>query len=91
MTGAAGAVCTTSGTASLWSALKYLGIGKGDEVITSSFTYTASASCIEHVGATVRLVDVHKDGFHMDPDQLAKAITKRTKAIIPVDYCRCSL
>ena len=79
------AVCLNSATAALELTLRVLGIGKGDEVITSSYTYTASASPIEHVGAKIVLVDTMKDSYEMDYDKLKKAITKKTKAIIPVD------
>ena len=65
--------------------LRILGVGEGDEVITSAYTYTASASVIHHVGAKIVLVDTQKDSFEMDYDQLAQAITPRTKVIIPVD------
>lgn len=79
------AVCLNSATACMEMALRVLGIGPGDEVITSAYTYTASASVICHVGAKVVLVDVQKDSYEMDYDQLADKITERTKAIIPVD------
>lgn len=79
------AVCLNSQTACAELALRLLGIGEGDEVITSAYTYTASASVIAHVGAKIVLVDTQKDGFEMDYDKLEEAITKRTKAIIPVD------
>ena len=62
-----------------------LGVGEGDEVITSAYTYTASASIIYHVGAKIVLVDTQKDSLEMDYDALEAAITERTKAIIPVD------
>jgi dTDP-4-amino-4,6-dideoxygalactose transaminase len=65
--------------------LRLLGIGKGDEVITSAYTYTASASVIDHVGAKIVLVDTGKDSFHIDYDAIADAVTEKTKAIIPVD------
>ena len=65
--------------------LHLLGIGAGDEVITSAYTYTASASVIDHVGAKIVLVDTQKDSLEMDYDALEKAINKNTKAIIPVD------
>lgn len=65
--------------------LRLLGIGPGDEVITSAYTYTASCSVICHVGATPVLVDVVKDSFEMDYNQLAEKITEKTKVIIPVD------
>lgn len=79
------AVCLNSATAALELTLRVLGIGKGDEVITSSYTYTASASPIVHVGATPVLVDTQKDSLEMDYDKLEKAINEKTKAIIPVD------
>lgn len=79
------AVCLNSATAALELTLRVLGIGEGDEVITSAYTYTASASVIEHVGAKIVLVDTAKDSFEMDYDALADVITEKTKAIIPVD------
>ncbi len=79
------AVCLNSATAALELTLRVLGIGAGDEVITSAYTYTASASVIDHVGAKIILVDTTKDSFEMDYDALANAITEKTKAIIPVD------
>lgn len=79
------AVCLNSATASMELTLRLLGIGEGDEVITSAYTYSASASVIEHVGAKVVLVDTQKDSFQMDYKQLERAITPNTKAIIPVD------
>lgn len=81
----AGAVCLNSATAALELNLRVLGIGPGDEVITSAYTYTASASPIVHVGATPILVDTAKDSYEMDYDALEAAITPRTKAVIPVD------
>ena len=79
------AVCLNSATACMEMALRVMGIGEGDEVITSAYTYTASASVICHVGAKVVLVDTAKDSFQMDYSKLADAITEKTKAIIPVD------
>ena len=79
------AVCLNSATAALELTLRVLGIGEGDEVITSSYTYTASASPIAHVGAKIVLVDVKKDSWEMDYEQLANSITEKTKAIIPAD------
>lgn len=79
------AVCLNSNTACQELVLRALGIGPGDEVITSAYTYTASASVIEHVGATIVLVDTQKDSYEMDYDALEKAITEKTKAVIPVD------
>lgn len=78
-------VCLNSQTACAEMALRFLGIGAGDEVITSAYTYTASASIICHVGAKLLLVDVKDGGFEMDYDKLESMITEKTKAIIPVD------
>lgn len=78
-------VCLNSATAALELTLRVLGIGEGDEVITSAYTYTASASVIVHVGATPVLVDTQQDSFEMDYDKLADAINEKTRAIIPVD------
>lgn len=77
--------CLNSATAALECGLRLLGIGPGDEVITSAYTYTASASCICHVGATPVLCDVAPDSFEMDYAALPKLVTDRTRAIIPVD------
>ncbi|MCM1438246.1 MAG: DegT/DnrJ/EryC1/StrS family aminotransferase [Roseburia sp.] len=79
------AVCLNSQTACAEMALRLLGVGEGDEVITSAYTYTASASVIDHVGAKIVLVDTQKDSLEMDYTKLADAITERTKVIIPVD------
>lgn len=79
------AVCLNSATAGLELTLKILGIGAGDEVITSAYTYTASASVIAHTGATIVLCDVAKDSYEMDYNKLPALITKRTKAVIAVD------
>lgn len=79
------AVCLNSATAAMEMTLRLLGIGEGDEVITSAYTYTASASVIEHVGAKIILVDTDKDSFEMDYDKVAGLINEKTKAIIPVD------
>lgn len=79
------AVCLNSATASLELTLRILGVKEGDEVITSSYTYTASASPVAHLGAKLVLVDTQKDSFEMDYEQLANAITEKTKVIIPVD------
>ena len=78
-------VCLNSATAALELTLRILGIGPGDEVITSAYTYTATVSVICHVGARPVLVDVKKDSYEMDYDQVEQAITEKTKAIIPVD------
>ncbi|MBE6555927.1 MAG: DegT/DnrJ/EryC1/StrS family aminotransferase [Ruminococcaceae bacterium] len=83
--GTAKCVCLNSQTACAEMALRVLGVGVGDEVITSAYTYTASASVIDHVGARIVLVDTQEDRFEMDYDAVEAAITERTKAIIPVD------
>lgn len=78
-------VCLNSQTACAEMALRVLGICEGDEVITSAYTYTASASVICHTGATLVLVDTAPDSYEMDYEKLEAAINERTKAIIPVD------
>lgn len=77
--------CLNSQTACAEMALRILGIGEGDEVITSAYTYTATASVVCHVGAKLILIDTQPDGLEMDYDAVERAITERTKAIIPVD------
>lgn len=79
------AVCLNSQTACGEMTLRVLGVGEGDEVITSAYTYTASASVACHVGAKLVLVDTQKDSLEMDYDKLEAAITEKTKVIIPVD------
>lgn len=79
------AVCLNSATACMEMTLRVLGIGAGDEVITSAYTYSASCSVICHVGAKPVLIDTGKDSFQMDYSALENAITEKTKAIIPVD------
>lgn len=79
------AVCLNSQTACAEMTLRLLGVGEGDEVITSAYTYTASASVVCHVGAKLVLVDTQADSLEMDYDKLAEAITEKTKVIIPVD------
>lgn len=79
------AVCLNSQTACAEMALRLLGIGEGDEVIVPAYTYTASASVVYHVGAKIVFVDVQKDCLEMNYEAVEKAITERTKAIIPVD------
>ena len=78
-------VCLNSQTACAEVSLRILGVGCGDEVITTAYTYTASASVVCHVGAKVVMVDCQKDSLEMDYDALEAAITEKTKAIIPVD------
>lgn len=84
-------VCLNSATAAEELNLRILGVGPGDEVIVPALTYSASASAAIHCGATVKFVDVQKDGDpvthmpEMDYEALEKAITPRTKAIVTVD------
>ena len=78
-------VCLSSQTACAEMALRILGIKEGDEVITTAYTYTASASVVCHVGALLKLIDTQKNSIEMDYDALEAAITDKTKAIIPVD------
>lgn len=83
--GAQRAAAFNSATAALECALRVLGIGPGDEVITSAYTYTASCSVICHIGATPVLCDTAPGTYEMDYDALSSLITKKTKAVIPVD------
>ena len=78
-------VCLSSATAAEELNFRVLGIGEGDEVLVPAYTYTASASAAIHVGATVKFVDSQSDSVEMDYDALEKAITEKTKAIVPVD------
>lgn len=79
------AACLNSATACMEMALRMMGIGPGDEVITTAYTYTATCSVICHVGATPVLVDTLPDSVAMDPDQVRAAVTEKTKAVIAVD------
>lgn len=79
------AVCLNSATACMESILRVLGVGPGDEVITTAYTYTATASVVCHVGATLKMVDVQPGSREMDYQQLEDSITERTKVVIPVD------
>lgn len=83
--GTSKAVCFNSATAAMEMTLHILGVGPGDEVITSAYTYTASASVIHHVGAKIVLVDTAPNSYEMDYEKLTDAITERTKVVIPVD------
>lgn len=84
-TGAKRGACLNSATACMETALRLFGIGAGDEVIVPAYTYTASASVVCHVGATLKLIDVQEGTYHLDYDELEAAITEKTKAVIPVD------
>lgn len=79
-------VCLNSQTACAEMALRIIGVGPGDEVITSAYTYTASASVIAHVGAKIVLIDTQPNSFEMDYNAVEEAINERTKAVIPVDF-----
>lgn len=78
-------VCLSSATASIEMTLRVLGIGEGDEVILPAYTYTATCSAVCHVGATPVLIDSQKYSEEMDYESMSKAITEKTKIIIPVD------
>lgn len=84
-------VCLNSATAAMEMVLHIMGVGPGDEVIMPAYTYTASASVVAHVGATIKMVDIVPCGsedvqdFEMDYEKLADVITERTKVIVPVD------
>lgn len=79
------AVCLNSATAGLELILRLFGIGEGDEVITTPYTYTATASVILHTGAKIVFADVLPDSFNIDPNAVEAVVTERTKAVIPVD------
>ncbi|MDR2734315.1 MAG: DegT/DnrJ/EryC1/StrS family aminotransferase [Spirochaetota bacterium] len=79
-------VCLNSATAGMELVLRVLGVGVGDEVITTIYTYAATANIIRHLGARAVLVDTLRDDFAIDPDAVARALGPRTKAIIPVDF-----
>src|SRR5918998_3783336 len=84
--GAPAALALNSGTAAMHTALAALGVGPGDVVITTPMTFCSSVHVIEHVGARPVLVDVEPDTLNLDPDLVARAITPRSRAIIPVHY-----
>ena len=84
MVGVPHAIATSSGTTALHVALLGFGVGEGDEVVTVPFTFIASANSVLYTGARPVFVDVREDDFTLDVDQLAGAITPRTKAILPV-------
>lgn len=84
--GASGALALSSCTAGLHTALVTLGIGPGDEVITTPLTFAATVNVIEHVGAKPVLVDVEPDTLNIDPRRIEEAITARTRAVIPVHF-----
>lgn len=79
------AACLSSATTCMEMTLRAMGIGPGDEVITSAYTFTATCSVICHVGATPVLVDTMPDSIDMDPEKVREAITEKTKAILTID------
>ena len=87
--GAAHALCVTSGTAALEIALRALGVGPGDEVITTPYTFVATPSAAFLTGAQPVFVDINPDTYLLDPLQVEKAITPRTRAIMPVHIAGC--
>ena len=82
--GAPGALAVSSGTAAMQVALSAAGIGPGDEVITTTMTFCATAHVIHHAGARPVIVDVEPDTLNIDPKAVARAVTPRTRAIMPV-------
>ncbi len=84
--GAKYAVAVSSGTAALELAYLVGGIGKGDEVITTPLTFTATCSALVHYGGRPVFVDIKEDSFSINPEEIEKKITKKTKAIVPVDF-----
>jgi len=79
-------LCINSATAGLELALRWFGVGPGDEVIVPAYTYAATANVVIHCGATPILVDVNKNDFCISPDAIEKVITSKTKVIMPVDF-----
>ena len=84
-TGTKRGACLNSATACMETALRLFGIGAGDEVIVPAYTYTASASVVCHVGATLKLIDVQEGTYHLDYDELEASKTEKTLSVIPVD------
>ena len=84
-TGGKSTLCVNSATAGLEIALRWFGVGQGDEVIVPAYTYCATANVVVHCGATPVMVDVNADDFNINVEKIREAITPRTKAIMPVD------
>jgi perosamine synthetase len=85
-TGTSHAVACNSGTSALHMMYAAMGVGQGDEIITSPLTFAATANAAHYLGASVKFVDVTPDTGNIDPDKIAAAITPRTKLIVPVDF-----
>ena len=79
-------LCLNSATAGLELALRWFGVGPGDEVIVPAYTYAATANVVIHCGAIPVLADVNKNDFCISPEAIEKAITAKTKVIMPVDF-----
>jgi dTDP-4-amino-4,6-dideoxygalactose transaminase len=86
LSGTPGAVSVTSGTAALHTAYAALGVGAGDEVVTTPLTFVATASCASMLGATVVFADITPDTGNLDPEAVAAAVTDRTRVVAGVDY-----
>ncbi|AUX34187.1 MULTISPECIES: DegT/DnrJ/EryC1/StrS aminotransferase family protein [Sorangium] len=84
--GAEAAVCLSSATAGLELVLRLLGVGPGDEVITTAYTFAATCNVIRHTGASPVFVDIKEGEFHLCPTQVERALTEKTKVVIPVDF-----
>lgn len=83
--GAKKTLCVNSATFGLEICLRWFGVGEGDEVIIPAYTYTATANTVAHTGAKIVMVDANKDDFNLNLEEVKKAITPKTKVIIPVD------
>lgn len=83
--GAKKTLCINSATFGLEICLRWFGVGEGDEVIIPAYTYTATANTVAHTGAKIVMVDANKDDFNLNLEEVKKAVTSRTKVIIPVD------
>src|SRR5882757_6270834 len=79
-------ICLNSATAGLEIMLRWFGVGEGDEVILPAYTYSATANVIVHCGAKPVFVDVNRHDFNINTEAIGKALTSRTKAIMPVDF-----
>ncbi|MGV1165762.1 aminotransferase class I/II-fold pyridoxal phosphate-dependent enzyme, partial [Enterococcus faecium] len=79
-------VAFSNGTAALHAACYAAGITQGDEVITTPITFAASANCVRYMGGEVIFADIDEETYNLDPKEVEKKITSKTKAIIPVDF-----